>query len=92
MSRGKRWDLSVSHKDKQGNWRSSRVGVIFEGDKGQLQIRIDPGVSVSTPEGVLLTGWIPKPRDGQGSGRPQSGGGGGGGGDSYDDGDSGIPF
>lgn len=70
----KRWDLSLSHKDKQDKWRSTRVGVIFEGDKGQLQIRIDPGVSISTPEGVLLTGWIPKDRDERG-GRGESRGG-----------------
>lgn len=69
---GKRWDLSVSHKSKDGKWRSSRVGVVFEGDKGQLQIRIDPGVSVSTPEGVLLTGWLPK--EGGGSRQQRSGG------------------
>lgn len=97
---GKRWDLSVSHKDKNGKWRSSRVGVVFEGDKGQLQIRIDPGVSVSTPDGVLLTGWVPQDGDSRGGGRGggrnrdrggmdgDAGGYGGGGGGMDDD----IPF
>ena len=95
---GQRWDLSASHKDKNGKWRSTRVGVVFEGKKGELQIRIDPGLSVSTPEGVLLTGWLPKEGDSsgpRGGGRSSGGGGGstGGGGGGYpdDDGDS-IPF
>lgn len=69
----KRWDLCVSHKDKNEKWRSVKVGVIFEGDKGQLQIRIDPGVSVGTPDGVMLTGWLPKERD-ERAGGARSGG------------------
>ncbi len=68
----KRWDLCVSHKDRQDKWRSTKIGVIFEGDKGQLNIKIDPGVSISTPEGVNLTGWEPKEG---GRGEPRGGGG-----------------
>lgn len=87
----RRWDLSVSHKDKSGKWRSSRVGVMFEGDKGQFNIKIDPGVSISTPEGVNLTAWPPKERDGGNGGRrgnDDQGGGGQYGGDDHDQ----IPF
>lgn len=83
----KRWDLCVSHKDeKTDKWRSTRVGVVFEGDNGQLNIKIDPGVSVSTPKGVNLTAWEPKERGEStrgggagGSGRGENRGGGGGG-------------
>lgn len=87
----KRWDLCVSHKDKKTDkWRSNKVGVIFEGDKGKLQVRIDPGVSISTPDGVLCTGWLPKERDERGGRSESRGGGGGGGGHSSADDD--IPF
>lgn len=85
-----RWDLCVSHKDKKSDkWRSQKVGVIFQGDKGQLNIKIDPGISISSLEGVQITGWLPKEKDGQlGGGRADSGSyGGGGAGD-----DDGIPF
>lgn len=89
----KRWDLCVSHKDKNEKWRSVKVGVIFEGDNGQLQIRIDPGVSVGTPDGVMLTGWLPKERDERGGQHRSSGGGGGGGyGPPSTGGDDDIPF
>jgi hypothetical protein len=87
----KRWDLTVAAKDKSGNWRSNKVGVIFEGDKGQLQIRIDPGVAISSPEGVLVTGWLPKERD---DGARNSGprGGGRAPADDAGQGDDSIPF
>lgn len=61
----RRWDLCVASKGKDGQWRSNKVGVIFEGDGGKLQIKIDPGVSISSPDGVLVTGWLPKERDGE---------------------------
>lgn len=71
---GQRWDLTVSSKDKHGKWRSNRVGVIFEGKEGRLEIRIDPGVALSTPEGVLVTGYLPRERDeGARSQGPRSG-------------------
>lgn len=91
----KRWDLCVSHKDKNDKWRSTRVGVVFEGDNGQLNIKIDPGVSVSTPEGVNLTGWEPKEREGSsggGRGRGENRGGGGGYGPPNTGSDDDIPF
>lgn len=98
MADSKRWDLCLSHQDKGGKWRSTKVGVIFEGREGRLNIRIDPGVSISTPEGVLLTGYPPKerddaPRGGRGGGGYSGGGGsyGGGPGATVDDDDS-IPF
>lgn len=92
MANGKRWDLVSSHKDKGGTWRSTRVGVVFLGDKGELQIRVNPGISVATPEGCLLTGYEPKPRDDQrGNGRQSQQSGGFDGGGPEDDQDS-IPF
>lgn len=60
----KRWDLCVGHKDKNDKWRSTKVGVIFEGDKGQLNLKIDPGISIASIDGVTITGWIPRPKDG----------------------------
>lgn len=93
----KRWDLCVSHKDKNDKWRSTRVGVVFEGDNGQLNIKIDPGVSVSTPDGVNLTAWEPKERGesrGGGGGRRESrrGGNDGAGYGPPNDGSDDIPF
>lgn len=85
----KRWDLCVSHKDKNDKWRSTRVGVVFEGDNGQLNIKIDPGVSVSTPDGVNLTAWEPKERGESGQRKPQQGRGPSAG---YPDDDSDVPF
>lgn len=61
----KRWDLCVAHKDKKSDkWRSTKVGVIFEGEKGQLNVKIDHGISIASLEGVTITGWIPRPKDG----------------------------
>lgn len=90
----KRWDLCVSHKDKNDKWRSTRVGVVFEGDNGQLNIKIDPGVSVSTPDGVNLTAWEPKERgeSQRGSGQRRSSGGGGEGPSNYGNPNDDIPF
>jgi hypothetical protein len=90
----KRWDLTVSHKDKNGKWRSQKVGAVFAGDKGQLNIKLDPGISIYQTEGVNITAWEPKEHDGQqrgGGGRGQSSGGGYDGADTGG-GDDGIPF
>jgi hypothetical protein len=91
----KRWDLTTSHKDRTGKWRSTKIGVVFAGDKGQLNIKLDPGVAIYQTEGVNITAWEPKENDGQRGGRSGGGGsrpGDGGFGDgAMDDGDS-IPF
>lgn len=89
---GKRWDLCVSHKDKGGQWRSQKVGVIFEGDKGQLNVKVDPGIAISTPEGVNITGWLPKEDDGRRGGSRRSNNDDGGGFDAPPPDDTEIPF
>jgi hypothetical protein len=69
----KRWDLTVSHKDRGDKYRNTKVGVIFEGDKGELRIRIDPGISISSVDGVYVTGYLPRERDegARGNGGPR---------------------
>lgn len=62
MADGRRWDLVVSSKDKNDKTRYTKVGVIFEGEKG-LSVLIDKGVSVSCADGVYINGYVPKPRD-----------------------------
>lgn len=64
MSSNSRWELSVSHKDKTGKNRYCRVGVMFETANG-FSLKIDPGVSISTPEGVSLWANVPRERDRQ---------------------------
>jgi hypothetical protein len=61
----RRWDLVVSSKDKNGKTRYTKVGAIFEGEKG-LSIAIDRGVSISCGDGVFVNGYEPKERDGGG--------------------------
>lgn len=58
-----RYDAVLSHKDKNDKTRYTKVGVCFVNDKGGMSIRFDPGVSVSTPEGVWLNLYEPKPRE-----------------------------
>jgi hypothetical protein len=71
----------VSSKDKNGVTRYTKVGAIFEGDKG-LSVAIDRGVSISCGDGVYVNGYVPKPREGGAQG----------GGAEFPADDSDIPF
>ena len=72
-----RYDAVLSHKDKNDKTRYTKVGVMFVNDKGQMSMKVDPGVSIATPEGVWLNFYEPKARDdqrGNGAQRQASGG------------------
>lgn len=59
----KRFDAVLSSKDKNDKTRYCKVGVCFVSDDGKMSLRFDPGVSVSTPEGVWLNLFEPRPKD-----------------------------
>lgn len=49
------YELKIKHKDAK---YGTRVGVAWRTQDGSgVNIRLDPGVSVSTPDGVFLTLW-----------------------------------
>lgn len=62
--------VSSQYTDKQGakKWRNVNVGSAFVYDNGDIKLMIDPGVSISCPEGVSVTLKEPLP--------PREGGGG----------------
>lgn len=64
---GKRWDLVVSTK-KGERYNNTKVGVVFENDNGSLNIVVDKGISISSPDGTYLNAYIPRPRDESGGG------------------------
>ncbi len=75
----KRWDLVVSSTGKGDRKNYTKVGAMFQNEKGGFTLYIDKGVSVSTPEGVYLNAYEPKPREQQqasgfGGGAQRSGG------------------
>lgn len=101
----KRYVIQVSSKytTKSGEerWRNCNVGSAFERDNGEWSLTIDPGVSISSVEGVRITLREPfdrdAPRRGGGNGQrggqhqaPQTSGGYDGGGGFQDDDQ--IPF
>jgi hypothetical protein len=59
----KRYDAVLSSKDKNDKTRYTKVGVMFVNDEGKMSLRFDPGVSVSTPDGVWLNLFEPKPKE-----------------------------
>lgn len=62
----KRFDILVSHKDKTGKWRSSKVGAAFEKDDGSWSLVIDPGVSIASGADHIVSLRAPlPPRDSQ---------------------------
>lgn len=62
MAYDKRWDVTVSSaiEGGDGKHRHTRVGVCFLNDKGNLSIKIDPGVSISSAPGVYINGFLPR--------------------------------
>lgn len=55
MSKTPDYELKIKHKDAK---YGTRVGAAWRTQDGNgVNIRLDPGVSVSTPEGVFLTLW-----------------------------------
>ncbi len=61
----KRWDLVLSSTGKGDRKNYTKVGAMFQNEKGGFTLYIDKGVSVSTPEGVYLNAYEPKPREQQ---------------------------
>lgn len=67
-------DYEVKIKARDGKY-GARVGAAWTNRAGGINIRLEPGVSVSTPEGVDLTLWpwreredSPRKADGGGTG------------------------
>ena len=86
-------DYEVKIKARDGKY-GARVGAAWTNKAGGINIRLEPGVSVSTPEGVDLTLWPWRERED--SPRKADGGGAGGGRNAPmptdDFGDDQIPF
>lgn len=82
MAYDKRWDITVSSEIEGGGGkhRHARVGVAFLNEKGNLSIKLDPGVAIVGQPGVYINGFIPRPQDGQGYQGGQAGQAGQGGG------------
>jgi hypothetical protein len=92
MGNKRRWDLVSTYKDRDDKSRYTKVGVVFEDDKGNLSILVNPGIYVGTGQGIYLNGYVPKEKEqqrGGGARRQEQGGGYDGGGGSVDDD---IPF
>lgn len=62
-----RKDAVLVSTDKNGKKRYTKVGSFWISDKG-ISLSLDQGVSVSTPPGVFLNAYEPKPRDNGGGG------------------------
>lgn len=58
-------ELSVSHKDKNGKNRVTRVGVAFPSRniEGGWNIQIDPGVSIASTGDNFVNLNPPRPKD-----------------------------
>ncbi len=69
----KRLEVLMNTKDKSGKTRYTKVGSAFVRDDGSISISIDPGVSISTPEGTWCNLKEPLPPRGQ-QGSSQGGG------------------
>jgi hypothetical protein len=69
MSGKTRLDLVLSTKDAGGKARYTKVGSIWlsrnEAGEPTASVSIDAGVSISTPQGTYLNGYVPKARDDQ---------------------------
>lgn len=89
-------DYEVKIKAREGKY-GVKVGAAWTNKVGGINIRLDPGVSVSTPDGVDLTLWPWReredaPRRGDGGGTGGRSGPPGGGFPADDFGDDDIPF
>lgn len=66
---GKRWELMVTRKIGEGRFINTRVGMIFENDKGNLNIKLDQGLALVASEGAQINGFIPRERPPMGASR-----------------------
>lgn len=51
------YNVTVARKGKDGKWHSTRVGAAWRKDNGSLSVAIDPGISIASTEGNLITLW-----------------------------------
>lgn len=57
--------VSSKYTDKQTGaekWRNANVGTAFIYENGDISLMIDPGVSISCPDGVRITLKDPLPK------------------------------
>jgi hypothetical protein len=60
----KYWELVVCRKIEGDPPRfvNTRVGMVFENDKGNLSIKLDAGFSIHNSIGVTINGFVPRPK------------------------------
>lgn len=63
-------ELSVSHKDKNGKNRYTKVGAAFPSKhiEGAFNVVIDPGISISSGEGLFINLNPPREKEDGGGG------------------------
>lgn len=75
MAFSKRWDLTVSSQiEGTEKHRHIKVGAVFLNEKGNLSIKLDPGVALVSGPGIFFNGFPPReyqPGQGQGYQQPQ---------------------
>lgn len=62
MSRAPHFDVAVSRKVGE-KWHSTRVGAAWKNDNGAIAVKIDPGISIATLEGVNVMLWPAKQKE-----------------------------
>ena len=67
-SRRPDYDVSISRKRGE-KYINTRVGAAWAEDGGRIAIRLEPGIAVSTSEGVFLTLWPKRDDDERDGGR-----------------------
>jgi hypothetical protein len=62
------WDVTIGKRGEKGGEKtfSRKVDAGWTNKAGGINVVLDPGVGISTPEGVSVTLWPFKPRDERG--------------------------